>query len=117
MVTFHIKLDYLESVEIVLSALQECSNPDAQAIAEGILRTLIRVEDGIATHFGGNPIPHLSPDTILTNTPEPLTTSPNPLLASPVTSTVSTHVSSKSTQPKKLKYYPPLRVIQGGKSN
>ena len=113
MVTFHIKLDYLESVEIVLSALRESSNPDCSAIADGILRTLIRVEDGIATHFGGTPIPHLSPETILTNTPEPLTTSPNP----PLASTVSTHVSSKSTQPKKLKYYPPFRVIQGGKSN
>jgi vacuolar-type H+-ATPase subunit B/Vma2 len=68
MVTFHIKLDYLESVEIVLSALQECSNPDARAIADGILRTLIRVEDGIATHFGGQKLPPTSPDNTHTNT-------------------------------------------------
>ena len=125
MVTFHIKLDYLESVEIVLSALRECPNPDAQTIAEGIERTIIRVEDGIATHFGETPIPQMSPETIHANTPEPLTTSPNPSLASPVTSNVlsenpplckeSTHLSNKCTHSEKPKHYPPLRAIQGGK--
>jgi hypothetical protein len=124
MVTFHIKLDYLESVEIVLSALRECSNPDAQTIAEGIERTIIRVEDGIATLWGIELPPTLQ-ETIHANTPEPLTTSPNPSLASPVTSNVlsenpplckeSTHLSSKCTHSEKPKHYPPLRAIQGGK--
>ena len=114
MVTFHIKLDYLESVEIVLSALQECSDPDARAIADGILRTLIRVEDGIATHLGGHKLPLIPPDSILTTTPDTTTTPSTTTLNTPLCKE-STHLSSKCTQIEKPKHYPPLRVIQGGK--
>jgi len=115
MVTFHIKLDYLESVEIVLSALQEYSDPDARAIADGILRTLIRVEDGIATHFGGHELPLIPPDSILTTTPDTSVTS-NVLSENTPVCKESTHLSSKCTHSEKPKHYPALRVIQGGKS-
>ena len=114
MVTFHIKLDYLESVEIVLSALRECPNPDAQTIAEGIERTIIRVEDGIATHFGGHELPPTLPETIHATTPDTSVTS-NVLSENPPLCKESTHLSSKSTHSEKPKHYPPLRAIQGGK--
>lgn len=92
MTSFHIRIDYLESVEIILAALRVYPNPDASIIADGIEKTLITTEDGVPTHIGG----------VAVSTPQHLTEALKPTTSQP------------PTKPNK---YPALRAIKGGKYN
>jgi hypothetical protein len=51
--SFHIQLNHLKSVEIVLAALRSYPDPDAAIIAGGIEKTLVHAEDGIVKSVGG----------------------------------------------------------------